>query len=98
MNYGRICTKNIWPILWRTRLFQSTGTLDIGHVERLFLLFDNFETLNGSRDRIDTEILTQVFKIARSGKKSRILSDRYVIKFIERRSMAKRHDRRFGRS
>ena len=58
--------------------FSINGTLDIGHVERLFLLFDNFETLNGSRDRIDTEILTQVLR-SLGPEKISDLSDRYVI-------------------
>jgi len=58
--------------------FSINGTLDVGHVERLFLMFDNFETINGSRDRIDTEILSQVLKSLDSDRISR-LSDHYAI-------------------
>jgi hypothetical protein len=58
--------------------FSINGTLDIRHVERLFLLFDNFETINGSRDRIDTEILSKVLKSIGQEKVS-LLSDRYSI-------------------
>ena len=41
--------------------FSMNGMLRLDHLERLFLLFDHFETLNGSRDKNASDVLRQVF-------------------------------------
>jgi glycosyltransferase involved in cell wall biosynthesis/predicted metal-dependent phosphoesterase TrpH len=41
--------------------FAVNGLLTFEQIEQLFLMFDIFETNNGSRERSNTEILTRVF-------------------------------------
>ncbi|MDD5674197.1 MAG: hypothetical protein PHC61_08545, partial [Chitinivibrionales bacterium] len=40
--------------------FSINRRLCLEHIERLFVLFDNFETINGSRSRVSNENLAQV--------------------------------------
>jgi glycosyltransferase involved in cell wall biosynthesis len=41
--------------------FSVNGLLTLEHVERLFLLFNHFEIANGSRARLDGDVLARVF-------------------------------------
>jgi predicted metal-dependent phosphoesterase TrpH len=41
--------------------FSINKKLDLGYLERLFLLFDYFEGINGSRSRISNEVLMDTF-------------------------------------
>lgn len=58
--------------------FSVNGLLTLEHVERLFLLFDHFESANGSRARLDGEVLARVFA-SLSPRRIEDLCDRYCI-------------------
>jgi glycosyltransferase involved in cell wall biosynthesis len=58
--------------------FSINGLLTLEHVERLFLLFDHFESANGSRARLDGEVLAKVFA-SLTPRRLEDLCDRYCI-------------------
>ncbi len=68
--------------------FSPNDMLTFEHVERLFLLFDHFETHNGSRERTSKDILTKVFASLSPGKLQE-LSEKYFVKPLSRDSWRK---------
>src|SRR5579871_4035973 len=43
-------------------LFRVNDRLTVGHVEKLLLLFDRFEGINGTRDRRACDLVNQIFR------------------------------------
>ena len=58
--------------------YSVNGMLSLEHIERLLLMFDHFELSNGSRERINSETLSQVFAGLTPGK-MQDLCDKYFI-------------------
>jgi glycosyltransferase involved in cell wall biosynthesis/predicted metal-dependent phosphoesterase TrpH len=61
--------------------YSINGMLSFEQIQKLFLLFDHFETNNGSRERINFEILSKAFA-SFTAKTIFELSDRHSIKPI----------------
>jgi glycosyltransferase involved in cell wall biosynthesis len=68
--------------------FSVNGLLTLEHVEQLFLLFDHFETRNGSRAAIDGDILSKVFA-SLTQESINELNDRYCIEPLNNGSWRK---------
>ncbi len=68
--------------------FAINRMLSFKHVERLFVLFDYFETHNGSREKSNTEVLEKVFTNL-TMKKIRELSEKYLIQPVNAESWHK---------
>ena len=58
--------------------FSINRMLSFEHIERLFLLFDHFEIHNGSREKINSEVLSKVFGNLTMGKIHN-LSEKYFL-------------------